>query len=189
METLQQLPSIGVPSPAKKSRLSEEGGEGDPQQPPDPLAATVHSEKGPRIARPQKCADFSVSHLEDFYKANPPFRQPVEIGSFSFDGQGRQQLDRSGLRWYAPAGRSGMDLKVGYAQYEAKLNQTPDLTHLLTWLSHNWKCFLPKLRGQGSIEGEHNFTESNSTGGVPSASSSSSISSASANTAEDAAEK
>ena len=148
-----------VPSPAKRAKLSGEDASTVKQQ-REVRPTAAHSDKtGARPARPQKCADFAVTHLEDFYKANPPFRQPIEVGSFSFDSRGQQQLDRSELRWYSPAGKSGMDLKVGYNQYRQKLNQTPDLTNILTWVSHNWACFLPKLRGQGSVEGEQRLTE------------------------------
>ena len=151
--------SVDAP-PAKRRRLSDEDD-----------SSLVHQQRHSRLVdkpaskiRPQKCADFAVSHLEDFYKSNPPFRQPIEVGSFSFDSHGHQQLDRSELRWYSPAGKFGMDLKVGYGQYRQKLNQAPDLTNILIWMSHNWTCFLPKVRGQGSVESEHQLLESDSKG-------------------------
>ena len=152
-----------VPSPAKRPKLSGEDASALKQQRESHPSSTAADKTSSRTTRPQKCADFAVSHLEDFYKANPPFRQPIEVGSFSFDSQGHQLLDRSELRWYSPAGKSGMDLKVGYKQYQPKLNQTPDLTNILTWASHNWACFLPKLKGQGSVEGEHRLSESDTT--------------------------
>ena len=102
---------------------------------------------------PPKCADFLVSNLEDFYRPYPAFRQPLEVGSFSFDSHGKLLLDRSGLRHYAQPSKLGLDLKVGYSAYKTKLHQSPDLNNILTWISHRWQCFLPKLRGQRSIDG------------------------------------
>ena len=77
-----------VPSPAKRAKLSGEDASTVKQQ-REVRPTAAHSDKtGARPARPQKCADFAVTHLEDFYKANPPFRQPIEVGSFSFDSRG-----------------------------------------------------------------------------------------------------
>ena len=143
-----------VPSPAKRAKLSGEDASTVKQQ-REVRPTAAHSDKtGARPARPQKCADVAPPRLipavthSRISKANPPFRQPIEVGSFSFDSRGQQQLDRSELR--SPAGKSGMDLKVGY-NHRQKLNQTPDLTNILTWVSHNWACFLPKLRGQRTL--------------------------------------
>lgn len=99
-----------------------------------------------------KCPDFLVGNLEDFYKQYPAFRQPSEIGFFSFDSKGDMVMDRSGLRYYSQPSRLGLDLKVGYPEFVPKLNQTPDLTNILTWISNRWECFLPKIKNQKSIE-------------------------------------
>ena len=115
---------------------------------------------------PPKCSDFVASNLEDFYKPNPPFRLPVEIGHFSFDAKGNMTFDKSALKHYAQPSKLGLDLRVGYDKFVPKFNQTPDLTHILTWISHNWGCFLPKLRKDGSIDGkqsEFNGTMSSET--------------------------
>lgn len=112
---------------------------------------------------PPKCPNFVVSNLEDFYKPNPPFRLPVEVGSFSFDSQGQLVLDKSGLRYYYQPPKLGLDLNVGFDKFKRKLNQTPDLTNILTWISYHWDCFLPKLRGQGSIDCLPNDSSENST--------------------------
>lgn len=111
-----------------------------------------HQQLARKMSLP-KCSDFMVSHLEDFYKPNPPFRLPVEIGSFSFDSEGEMVLDRSGLRYFFQPPKLGLNLKVGFDQFERKLNQTPNLNAILTWVSHNWNCFLPKLTSQSSVEG------------------------------------
>ena len=116
---------------------------------------------------PPKCLDFIVSNLEDFYKPNPPFRLPVEVGSFSFDSQGQLLLDKSGLRYYCQPPKLGLDLKVGFDKFKLRLNQTPDLTSILSWISHHWDCFLPKLRGQGSIDCLPNESSENSTSSQP----------------------
>lgn len=99
-----------------------------------------------------KCPDFLVGNLDDFYKQYPAFRQPSEIGFFSFDSKGDMIMDRSGLRYYSHPSRLGLDLKVGYSEFVPKLNQTPDLTNILTWISNKWECFIPKIKNQKSVD-------------------------------------
>ena len=106
----------------------------------------------PKSIQPPKCPDFLVGNLEDFYRAYPAFRQPSEIGFFSFNENGDMILDRSGLRYYSQPSRLGLDLTVGYSDFKPKLNQTPDLRNILTWISNKWECFLPKIKSQKSIE-------------------------------------
>ncbi len=105
-------------------------------------------------AKPPKCPDFLVGNLEDFYRSYPSFRQPSEIGFFSFNEKGDMAIDRSGIRYYSPPQKPslGLDLKVGYSEFKPKLNQTPDLSHILTWVGNKWECFLPKFKNQKSIE-------------------------------------
>lgn len=127
---------------AKKPKLQKEEDEDIPLH---------HTHKQPVM----KCTDFLVSRLEDFYKPNPPFRLPVEIGSFSFDSSGIMVLNRSGLRYFSQPPRLGFDLKIGYDSFECKLNQTPDLTDILKWISYNWSCFQTKQsNSQSSFEGK-----------------------------------
>lgn len=124
---------------------------------PSPKRSKLHTEGETYQQQPKplgKISDFVVSRLEDFYKPNPPFRLPVEIGSFSFDTKGDLILDRSGLKYLTQPGKLGFDLKVGYDSFQPKLNQTPDLTVILNWISHNWNCFLPKMKGQSSLDGK-----------------------------------
>lgn len=162
------------PPPAKRSRVFDEG---KVESNEDTRAASSQTVRATvKTTRPAKCSDFTVTRLEDFYKTNPPFRQPVEIGSFSFDSEGRQVLDRRGLRSYYPAGKLGVDLKVGYKQYTPKLSQTPDLTHILTWMSYNWGCFLPHGKGHSSVGGESDAGNSSSVPSNSAATTSSSIS-------------
>jgi hypothetical protein len=123
--------------PLKKPKISNEEGK---------------SKQAPKL--PPRCSDFVASNLEDFYKPNPPFRLPVEIGCFSFDSNGKMVLDKSGLRYFSRPTKLALDLTVGYDKFIPKLNQTPDLTCILTWISHNWGCFLPKLRSDGSLDGK-----------------------------------
>ena len=105
-------------------------------------------------AKPPKCPDFLVGNLEDFYRSYPSFRQPSEIGFFSFSDKGDMTIDRSSVRYYSPPQKPslGLDLKVGYSDFKPKFNQTPDLSWILRWVSNKWECFLPKFKNQKSIE-------------------------------------
>ena len=122
--------------PAKKTKLEQ-------SKQPAPVSGTK---------KPPKCPDFLVGNLEDFYRPYPSFRQPSEIGFFSFNEKGEMILDRSGMRYFSQPSRLGLDLKVGYPQFQPKLNQSPDLANILRWISNRWECFLPKLKNQKSLE-------------------------------------
>ena len=149
-----QPPNLFATPPNKMAAKTKSKFTGDPPSPKRPKVY-AEDEAHQQPAKPSgKISDFVVSRLDDFYKPNPPFRLPVEIGSFSFNDKGGLQLDRSGLRYYTHTTKLGFDLKVGYDSYKPKLNQTPDLTVILNWLSHNWNCFLPKMKGQTSFDGK-----------------------------------
>ena len=141
--------------PRKRSLTSEE----------TPLAKKIKETDEQEVVRqvpaaprpPLKCSDFVVTNLENYYKSNPPFRLPTEVGCFSFNGEGQQVLGRSGLRYYSPPGASrlagGLDLNVGYDGYKPKAKtNVADLGQLLTWISHKWDVFLVKLQNQKSID-------------------------------------
>lgn len=132
-----------------------EGSENLDEGPPTKKAKPSGEEPRPKQSSklPPKCSDFVASNLEDFYKPNPPFRLPVEIGCFSFNDKGKMVLDKRGLKYFSQPSKLGLDLRVGYDKFVPKWNQTPDLTCILTWISHNWGCFLPKLRKEGSLDG------------------------------------
>ena len=153
------------PPPAKIAKLSD--GADD---------ALLHGRPRASAKAPRKCADLVVNRLEDFYKPNPPFRLPAEIGCFSFDSEGRLVLDRSGLRAYSPPAKIGVDLKVGFSDAKSNKEGAPDLTPILTWISHNWQCFQPGLKSSKSFDGSQSIGK----GGNLSASSNSASDSASA---------
>lgn len=125
-------------SPAKKIKQAND------QEAAKPIPAT---------RPPLKCSDFVVTNLENYYKSNPPFRLPTEVGCFSFDEEGRQVLGRGGLRSYSQPSRLGLDLNVGYDGYQPKAKtNVADLAQLLTWISYKWDVFLVKLQNQKSID-------------------------------------
>ena len=102
-------------------------------------------------------SEFPLRSLEDFYKACPSYRLPVEIGSFSLDEKGKQHLDRSQLRFFsppAPSIRLHLDLRVGYGKYTPVEKSVPSdkLNPVLRWIAANGDCFQPKMSSQKSLE-------------------------------------
>ena len=144
----------GAPASSNGRRKAIEEGDKEDLPPTKKVKTDVTKPRSrpPGAAQQPKCPDFLVGNLEDFYRPYPSFRQPSEIGFFSFDAKGEMTIDRSGIRYYSQPSRLGLDLKVGYAEFKPKLNQTPDLGNILTWISNKWECFLPKFRNQKSID-------------------------------------
>ena len=100
-------------------------------------------------------SEFPLRNLEDFYKACPSYRLPVEIGAFSINEKGRQQLDRTELRFFSPPSHpTRMDLKVGYDKYVPSKRNVPadKLNPILRWINANGDCFRPKTSGPKSPE-------------------------------------
>lgn len=100
-------------------------------------------------------SEFPLRNLEDFYKACPSYRLPVEIGSFSLDENGRQHLNRIQLRYFTPpaaSSRLNFDLKVGYDKYVPSKHNVPSdkLNPVLRWVAANGDCFRPKVSGPKS---------------------------------------
>ena len=116
-------------------------------------------------------SEFPIRNLEDFYKTCPTYRLPVEIGSFSLDEKGVQQLDRSQLRFLSPpptASRLNFDLKVGYEKYVPSQRSVPadKLNPILRWIAMNGDCFRPKMFSpekskEGDVAGEMNRMAAN----------------------------
>ncbi len=125
---------VSPPKP-KRRRLSQ------------PITPDVASHTAPDMQRPSR-AEFPVSSLEEFYKACPTYRLPLEVGAFSIDGAGVFRPDRSELRYYSPPGRVvNMDLRVGYSEFVPKSKENvPEngLEPVLKWISHNGDCFRPQ---------------------------------------------
>lgn len=142
---------VDVEPPTKTARLSDGADE-----------AVFHGRSRASAKAPRKCADLVVNRLEDFYKPNPPFRLPVEIGCFSFDSKGSLVLDRSGLKAFSPPAKVGVDLKVGYSDFQSKPEGAPELTPILTWISHNWQCFQPGLKSSKSLDGSQSLDKAGS---------------------------
>ena len=116
-----------------------------------PVARPVSSSSQAPAAQ----SEFPLRSLEDFYKACPSYRLPVEIGSFSIDEKGQQKLDRSELKYFSPPGHgSRMDLKVGYDKYVPSQRNVPadKLNPILKWINANGDCFRPKSAGPKSPE-------------------------------------
>lgn len=151
----QNMVDVELPS-AKRAKLSDGADE-----------AAIHGRPRVSAKAPRKCADLVVNRLEDFYKPNPPFRLPAEIGCFSFDSQGKLVLDRSGLKAFSPPAKIGVDLKVGFSDTPSNKENAPDLTPILTWISHNLQCFQPGLKSSKSFDGSQSLEK----GGSASASS------------------
>jgi len=100
-------------------------------------------------------SEFPLRNLEDFYKACPSYRLPVEIGAFSINEKGQQLLDRSELRYFSPPSHpTRMDLKVGYEKYVPSKRNVPadKLNPILRWVNANGDCFRPKTSGPKSPE-------------------------------------
>lgn len=109
-------------------------------------------------------SEFPVRNLEDFYKACPSYRLPVEIGSFSQDEKGKQHMDRNQLRYFSPpaaSSRLNFDLKVGYDEYIPSKRNVPSdkLNPILRWIAENGDCFRPKVCGPKSPEKDVRFND------------------------------
>ena len=117
-----------------------------------PPAKRLLESNGPR-------SEFSVAHLENFYKACPNYRLPQEVGSFSLDARGRTVLDRSGMRQYVNPqnlGRLNFDLGVGFESFVPAENNksvpTNKLAPVLKWISLNGDQFVPKSNPKSPTE-------------------------------------
>ena len=97
-------------------------------------------------------SEFPLRSLEDFYKDCPTYRLPVEIGSFSLDNKGKQQMDKSQLKFFTPppppmaTSRLNFDLRLGYDKYVPSPRGVPSdkLNPILRWVSINGDSFRPK---------------------------------------------
>ncbi len=115
-----------------------------------PIVAKQQSSTG---QTPVSQSEFPLRSLEEFYKACPSYRLPVEIGSFSLDEKGQQKLDRSELRYFSPPSHnSRMDLKVGFEKYVPGKRNVPSdkLNPILRWINVNGDSFRPKSAGPKS---------------------------------------
>ena len=103
-------------------------------------------------------SEFPLRSLEDFYKTCPTYRLPVEIGCFSLDEKGKQQLDKSQLRYFIHSlphtSRLNFDLKLGYDKYIRNDRNVPSdkLNPILRWVAVNGECFRPKVFSPKSPE-------------------------------------
>lgn len=145
------------PPSSKRPRLSLE--DGDRVQ----LARKAQQTSSTASASTDIKLEFPLRNLEDFYKDCPTYRLPVEVGSFSMDNQGKQQLDRSQLKYFSPpalpptSSRLNFDLRVGYDKFvpSAKGVPTEKLNPILRWIAMNGDCFRPKPFSPKSPEKAH----------------------------------
>ena len=94
-----------------------------------------------------KCNTFSLHPIRQYSGVKPYFRKPVEVGSFSLDGQRSYHDDRSQLRYYVEPKCKDFrfNLREGYDTYVEKDDDVKErLTHLLMWIIKHRNVFKVK---------------------------------------------
>lgn len=131
--------------PSAKRKKVEDGGMQLPSRMSQSASTQLNSIQEGHIK-----SEFPLRNLEDFYKTCPTYRLPVEVGSFSLDNKGKQQLDRTQLKYFSPpaptSSRLNFDLKLGYDRYVPSKQNVPSdkLNPILRWIANNGDCFRPK---------------------------------------------
>ena len=104
-----------------------------------------HSNTG-RHKTDERCKQpsFGVSPISKYDTKFPYFREPVEIGNFSLDGQRKFHNDNRQLRYYTPpkSKHVNFDLRAGYGTSILRDESVKErLDHLLMWINLNRKKF------------------------------------------------
>ncbi|XP_066929896.1 decapping and exoribonuclease protein-like [Clytia hemisphaerica] len=101
--------------------------------------------------------NFSIKPVHKFNQGFPYFRQPIEFGHFSLDGQRRFHNDSSQLKSFQPPHVDydlEYDLRDGYDSHIEKDDDIKErLTHLLTWIKRNTNKF--RLNNENAKEQVH----------------------------------
>ena len=88
---------------------------------------------------------FSLERLEDFNQPFPSYRQPVEIGCFSVDGDRKMLRNKSQLKYYSAPKKLNLLLSAGYESFVAKKDSKKEgIKLLLEWITYNAQCFQPQ---------------------------------------------
>ena len=88
---------------------------------------------------------FALERLEDFNQPFPSYRQPVEIGYFSVDGDRKLLRNRSQLKYYSAPKKLHLPLSLGYESCVAKKDANKEgIQLLLEWITYNAQCFQPQ---------------------------------------------
>lgn len=88
---------------------------------------------------------FSLERLEDFNQPFPSYRQPVEIGYFSVDGDRKMLRNKSQLKYYSAPKKLNLALSSGYESRVAKKDAREEgIDLLLEWITYNAQCFQPQ---------------------------------------------
>ena len=88
---------------------------------------------------------FSLERLEDFNQPFPNYRQPVEIGCFSVDGDRKMLRNKSQLKYYSAPKKLNLPLSAGYESFVAKKDAKEEgIKLLLEWITYNAQCFQPQ---------------------------------------------
>lgn len=89
--------------------------------------------------------NFSLERLEDFNKPFPSYRQPVEIGCFSIDGDRKLLRNKSQLKYYSAPKKLNLPLSSGYEScIDKKDSREEGIVLLLEWITYNSQCFQPQ---------------------------------------------
>ena len=101
-------------------------------------SAEQPSSSGAKRAREEPSSvqkTFDVPSPDAFHAKLPFFRQPVEIGNFSLDGERKFHNDQRLLRRFSPPHKIDFDLRVGYKEFIARDEDKREaLDHLLMWV-------------------------------------------------------
>lgn len=88
---------------------------------------------------------FSLERLEDFNQPFPSYRQPVEIGHFSIDGDRKMTRNKTQLKYYSAPKKLNLPLSSGYESCVAKKDHRAEgIKLLLEWITFNAQCFQPQ---------------------------------------------
>ena len=105
-----------------------------------------HQEKNIHLSNNMSQNRFHIHPIRrNFTNFQSNLRQPIEVGSFSLDGQRKYHDDRSQLRIYnPPCAMRGLsfNLRDGYDTYIEKDDEVQErLTHLLMWITKHKNVF------------------------------------------------
>ena len=114
-------------------------------------SSELPSSSGVKRTRKDPANTFDVPSPAAFSAKSPFFRQPVEIGSFSLDGNRTFHDDRRQLRQFTRPEKIDFDLRVGYKEFIARDEEKREaLDHLLMWVHQHRDKF--QIVGSPSVK-------------------------------------